>query len=153
MHGLQPLAVREVLSAYARRGVFRSFTEEETSKGPAYRFHWLWNAPFAIQVDTRTGTIAFPSLLPGVARGSELHNGIQDFLRDCASPERPDHRRLDPSRIAVTFTGRALKFRIKKGDHSEATKQAIAVVNELFVSYLSTHYPSYLTEHFHVAED
>lgn len=99
----------------------------------------------------------FSRVLPGVESGSEMESGVKAFLKECGSPERLEHRRLDSRSVAVTYSNRGgngtLRFRVKDGDFLEGTKKAIQLVNEMFVSYLSAHHPSYLAEHFHVPED
>ena len=157
MHGVQSLEVegiRRALETYAKRGVFRSFSE---SREGEFRFHWLWNAPFVMTVDERSGALVFPKLLPGMQPESELESDVKRFLAACSSPERLEHRRLDPRQLTVTYSNRGgkgtLRFRIKTTDYETATRQAVQLVNELFVSHLSTHHPSYLVEHFRVPED
>ncbi len=156
MHGVQPLDVRNVVTGYATRGVFRSLHEEDSATAVSFQFHWLWNAPFRLVVEKKTRALVWPRLLPQVERGGELEQGVKAFLNECRSAERVEHRRLDPSRIAASYSNQAkygtLRFRIKR-DADRGVRLAIQVVNELFVSYLSSHHPQYLVEHFRVAED
>jgi len=40
-------------------------------------------------------------LLPHIPAGSKLDDGSRRCLTNCQSPARPEHRRLDPGRVAV----------------------------------------------------
>ena len=156
MHGVQPLAVRQVLETYAARGVFRSLRQSPGAAGVTFRFHWLWNAPFALTVE-KSGALVLRDVLPGIQAGSEIESGVKAFLRECSSPERVEHRRLDRLRVSVTYSNRrgraSLRFRVKDGDLGAGTRQAIQLVNEMFVGYLSARQPSYLAEYFHFTEE
>lgn len=156
MHGVQPLELRNVLNTYARRGVFRSLSETRSSAGVTFSFQWLWNAPFTMTLEPK-GALVFKSVLRGVERGSAIENGVKQFLHDCQSEERVEHRRLDRRSVGVSYSNRGsagtLRFRIRDGDMENGAKKAVQVVNEIFVDYLSAHYPSYLVEHFRVSED
>ena len=157
MHGVQPLSVRDVLATYARRGVFRSLSETRSGTGVTFRFQWLWNAPFSLTEDAKSGALVFRGVLRGVERGGAVETGVKEFLRECASEERVEHRRLDPRAVAVSYSNRGgsgtLRFLVKDGDMESGARKAVQVVNEIFTSYLSAHHPAYLVEHFRVAED
>ena len=149
MHGLQPLvldAVRETLEAYAQRGIFASLHHT----GTTFRFRWLWNAPFTINVQEKTSTLVFRSLLPGAGA---IEADIKAWLAQAASEKTLPHRRLDPQLLTATYSRGSLRFRLRSSDLASATKRAIQLVNELFVTHLSARHPSYLVEHFHAPED
>lgn len=156
MHGVQPLDLRLVVKAYAGRGVFHSLHEEESVTTVTFRFHWLWNILFRVVLEKKSGALVWPALLPQVERGSELEQSVKSFLLGCTSTFRPEHRRLDPSFITASYSNRGksgnVRFRIKR-DPDRGVRMAIQTVNELFVSYLSSHHPQYLVEHFRVAEE
>ena len=133
-----------VLESYARRGVFRSFHRA----GTEFRFHWLWNLPFRLTLDARTATIAFPALITDVTRSSDLERALKDFIRGCCQPDRPRHRRIDPARLAILYSNRrgavTLKIRSRDRDFAYAATQAIHLVNEIFLEFLSARYPEHL---------
>ena len=137
-------SVANTLERYAQRGVFRSFSQA----GAEFRFHWLWNLPFRLTLDARTGTIVFPALLSGVTRGSELELSLKDFIRESCSSLRPEHRRIDPARLAIFYSNRSgfvnLKLRSRDRDYSYAATQAIRLVNEIFLEFLQIRYPEHL---------
>ena len=150
MHGVQSLSVREVLNGYAQRGVFRSLSESETAAETRFRFRWLWNAPFELAEDKRSGSLVFKAVLPGIAAGSALEAGVKSFLADCQSPDRVEHRRIG---FPVTYSRGTLRMKVAGGNAESAARQTIQLVNELFTSYLAMHHPNYLAEHYHVPED
>jgi len=133
-----------VLESYARRGVFRSFS----ATGTSFRFHWLWNLPFHLTFCAESRALVFPRLLTGVERGSELESSLKEFIRGCCSPLRPLHRRIDAARLSILYSNRrgavTISVRSLDRDYSYATTQAIHLVNEIFLSFLSVRYPEFL---------
>src|SRR5215470_1816605 len=129
--------VRSVLETYAERGVFRSFSQVASSE---FQFHWLWNHPFRMTFDEQRASLTFSRLLPGIPAGSDIDAGLRAFVQSCQSPERPEHRRIDPARVAVRYTNRrgcaSIRFRVTGGDYEYGTRKAIHLVNEMFVSFL-----------------
>lgn len=141
--------VRGVFEAYARRGVFRSYSE--TSPGE-FRFHWLWNAPFKVSFD---GALVFAALL--AEADPEVEKTARAFLAACGSAERREHRRLDPKRLRVTWSkrrgGLTLRVAVKDGDWDAGVRRALQFVNELFTGELSLKHPEYLARVFRVPEE
>ena len=137
-------SVAAVLESYAQRGVFRSFHQT----GSEFHFHWLWNLPFHLTFDAPTATIAFPALLTDIPRGSELDQALKAFIRSCCTPDRPPHRRIDPARLAILYSNHGgavtLKIRSRDRDFAYAATQAIHLVNEIFLEFLSARYPEQL---------
>ncbi len=150
--------VSRQLETYAQRGVFRSFSQVGARGQQAeFRFHWLWNLPFHLTFDGERRAFSFRRLLVNVAPGSELDLGIKSFIKDCCSPERPAHRRLDPKRLAVRYANRrgtvTVTFVVVGNDYEYGVKKAINLVSELFIGLLNARYPEYLTENFGLPED
>ena len=139
-------AVGATLEAYARRGVLRSLSRS----GNTFRFHWLWNASFHLTVEEQKDTIVFRGLLPGA---SGIAQDVKAWVAQAASESTVAHRRLDPRVLTAEYSRGSLRFRVHNGDFAAATKRAIQLVNELFVTHLCARHPSYLMEHFHVSED
>ncbi len=143
-------AVNAVLENYARRGVFTSFVRE----GSRFRFTWLWNRPFELRFDARQRALVFPAILP---KPADIEKEARRFLRSCAAEDRPVHRRIDPERMAVSFTKQkgalTLVCRVRGGDYEHAVRTAINLVNEMFVLFLNTEHPRYLMEQFERPED
>lgn len=141
--------IRGVLEEYARRGVFRSYSE--TAAGE-FRFHWLWNAPFAVSFD---GALIFEVLLADP--DPEVEKTARAFLAECGVAERREHRRLDPKKLRVTWSkrrgGLTLRVAVKDGDWDAGVRRAVQFVNELFTGELSLKHPEYLARVFRVPEE
>jgi len=154
-----PLAAVEAqLNAYAERGVFRSFSRTVFVKGKAeFRFFWLLDLPFHMTFDTRGGVIAFPKLLPGIQPASDLEAELKAFLADCASADRPEHRRLDPARLRIDYVNRGraatLSVKILDGDWESATRKAVHLVNEVFLNFLNARHPEYMIATFQLPDE
>jgi hypothetical protein len=150
-----PLAVvRKQLEAYAKRGVFQSFSPVGDGE---FRFEWLWGRPFVLRFDPAKATLTFVDVLPEVAKSSDIETEIKAFLVEAASPQRLAHRRLDPKRAIVRYTSRggtgSLAFRIVGGDFEYGVQQAMNVVNELFLELLNLRWREYLVEHYQVSDE
>ena len=162
MHGLRslsggetgPAAVAKELRQYARRGVFRSFSRTAAAE---YRFRWLWNLPFRVGFDTARGALWFRRLLPAIEAGSALEAELKAFVRNCCSPARPEHRRVDPKRVSIRYTNRrgqvSLVFVMLGGHYSYGARKAIHLVNEIFLEFLHARYPEYLAANFGLPEE
>jgi hypothetical protein len=129
--------------------VFQAFSPIEGG----YRFQWLWGRPFEIRFDPEKSILTFAGVLPGVVRGEELESEIKAFLVDIASPERREHRRLDPKRTKVRYSKGDLVFRIVNGDLDYGVQHAMNVVNELFLDVLNLRWRDYLVEHYLVSDE
>jgi len=146
-----PLAVvHETLEGYARRGVFGAFHQD----GPRFRFTWLWHLPFRLHFDARRHAIAFPALFP---KSASIATELRRFVRGCGSKERVEHRRIDPSRLKVSWVrsrgAMSLVCTVQDGDYESGVKKAINLVSEIFLSFLNAEHPQYLVEQFQRPED
>lgn len=156
---IQPAAaILGLLEAYARRGVFRSFSQTRADgKEVEFRFFWLWNLPFHLTFDAKRKALAFKNLLPDVPAGSELNSQLKAFIKDRSSNDLPEHRRIDPEQVSIRYSnlrGRvSITFLVKKNDYSYVVKKALSLINELLVSFLNVHFPEYTAQHFHKRED
>jgi hypothetical protein len=159
MKSEQPLAiVTDQLKTYARRGVFRSFSETQTdSKQAGFRFYWLWNLPFQLTFDGKRKALSFKNLLPGVPAGSELNAKLKAFIKSRSANDQPDHRRLDPKRLSVRYSNLrgnvSITFLVAKDEYEYGVKKALNLINEIFVGFLNVHFSEYTAEHFHKRED
>lgn len=159
MESREPLAiVHDQLQAYARRGVFRSFSPARSQGGQTdFRFHWLWNLPFCLTFDARRKALGFRNLLPDVPARSELNSELKAFIRSCCSDDLPEHRRIDPRRLAVRYSnlrGRvSLSFVVRRGEYEYGVGKALNLVNEILVGFLNVRFPEYTARRFHKRED
>ena len=154
----QSASVADVLEAYARRGVFRSFSRTQQSPSRAeFRFRWLLDLPFRVVWNDRAATLTFPDLLPDVEPRSLLERGLRAFVKARSSASLPDHRWIDPARLAVACSNRggqvSLSLRVHARQYEYGVKKAVQLVNEIFLSFLSVLHPDYLSRAFHLPEE
>ena len=144
------------MQGYADRGVFRGFSVREQREQVEYRFTWLLTRPMTVAFHSRTQTLTFKNLLPGVASQSPLLAETKALVEERTGNGFPAHRRIDPRRTRVSLTvqkGRlSLTFAIQKQHHVYAVKKALNFVNELFVMLHET-YPQYLAKNFGLPEE
>jgi hypothetical protein len=159
MESKRPVAlVHRELEAYARRGVFRSFSQTRVDgKQAEFRFFWLWNLPFHLTFDAGRKTLIFKNLLPDVPAGSELNTELKTFIKSRCSNDLPEHRRLDPERLSVRYSNLrgqvSIAFQVRKNDYDYGVKKALGLVNEILVGFLNIQFPAYTAQHFHKRED
>lgn len=147
-----------VLSEYAERGVFRSFSEVAGRAGKTeFRFYWLFNLPFQLAFDESRGELVFRKLLPGIAAGSQIEKELKAFLDELSSEDRVPHRRLDLKKTTLRYANQrgtvALKFRVLDGDCEYGTRRAVNLVNEVFLSFLNVRFPEYMIEKFKLSDE
>jgi len=150
--------VKKVLASYAERGVFRSFSQVAGEKGkPEFRFYWLWNLPFHVIFDPERRSLSFRKLLPGITRGSRLETELRAFIEGLSSSDRPEHRRIDPTRLAVRYSNQrgtvALTFRMLGSDCEYGVRRAVNAVNEIFLEFLNARFPEYMVGMFKLPEE
>jgi len=141
------------LESYAQRGVFRSYSRNADT----FRFYWLWNLSFHLTYDVKQKALEFIKLFPNMVPGSDLEGELKAFIKQASSPDRPDHRRLDPRRLSIHYTNRrnagSLKFLIGGNHHEYAVKQILNLVSEIFVGFLNVRYPDYMSKNFRMPEE
>ena len=153
-----PAHVKKILASYAERGVFRSFSQVAGGKGQAeFRFNWLWSLPFHLTFDAQRGALSFRKLLPGIPAGSQLEAELKAFIDSLSSEDRPEHRRMDRSRLTLRYSNLrgtvTLTFRILGKDCEYGVRKALMIVNEVFLSFLNVRFPEYMVEKFKLPED
>jgi hypothetical protein len=155
----RPVAlIHQQLASYARRGVFRSFSQTRADARQAeFSFYWLWNLPFRLSFDGKRKILSFKKLLPGILAGSELNLQLRAFIKDRCSSGQPEHRRLDPKRVSIRYSNLrgnvSLSFLVVKNDYEYAVKKSLNLVNEIFVGFLNVYFPEYIAEHFRKQEE
>lgn len=164
---IQPLAlVNSELESYARRGVFRSFSQTGgNGKTAEFRFFWLWNLPFHLTVDTGRKSLSFKNMLSNVPVGSELDASLKALvkLRSSINKQKTkeegdvEHRQVDPKRVSVRYYNRrgevSLIFTVAGNEYQYAVQKALNLVNEIFVGLLNARFPEYVARHFRQQED
>ena len=155
---IRPAQVKTVLSSYAERGVFRSFSQVASENGKAeFHFHWLWNLPFHVAFDPANATLSFRKLLPGIKRGSQLESELKEFIDGFSDGTRVEHRGVDRSRVAIRYANQrgtvSLSFRMAGNDCEYGVRKAVNVVNEIFLEFLNARYPEYMAAKFKLPEE
>ena len=151
-------AVSGILEEYAERGVFRSYSQVESSDGVTrFRFLWLTPEPFDVVFDARRDALQFRDLLPGIPPGSELAAELKAFVRGRTAGDLREHRRLDPARLRVIYRNRggsvSLTFLIQNGDYEYGVRKAVNLVNEIFLSFLTVYHAPYMVRHFQMWDE
>ena len=151
--------VTATLESYAKRGVFRGFSEAARNKTTVeYRLRWHHDQVFELIFDTTKNTLRFPRLLPNVASGSEIQKELQRFVESRHSDEVVEHRRIDRSKAQARVQNRkgnvTLSVTIKDGDDEYATRKLIHLAHEIFLVFLMDgRYYDYLVENFDLDPD
>lgn len=153
----RPLGViSRQLETYAQRGVFRSYSQNGKD-ATAFRFYWLWNLPFHLTYHKKQKTLEFTKLFPNMISGSDLETELKALIKQASSPDRPEHRRLDPRRLTAHYMNRrntgSLKFLIAGDHHEYAVKHALNLISEIFVGFLNVRYPEYMAKNFSMPEE
>ena len=153
------------LREYADRGVFRGFAGAAAASGrQEFRFRWLADSTFRVVLDPTAGSLTFLEVLPNVPHRSPMDRAFRAFLRDRSSAELPEHRRIDPGRLAVRCRNRggkvsvALALRRHGGpaegeDWAYAARKGVSLVNEIFHGFLRGPYHEYMIENFGEPEE
>jgi hypothetical protein len=151
--------VAETLESYARRGVFRGFSQVlDAQKGKAF-FKLLWHRDrvFEVVFDERKNTIRIPVTLLNVPEDSEMYEDLQRFIKARQALKLPDHRRIDKrkARIASTNQGGevSLTLRIKDGHDEYGARKLIHLLHEIFLTFLPDEHYEYMIENFDLDPD
>lgn len=151
-------AVALVLRDYASRGVLSALRKVVVSTGCKFDFGWLYGQPYALVCHDARGRLRLLDLLPRVERGSMMYREVQDFLRQRAAPDAPEHRRVDPARAGLSgvLSQGALSLDLTlttaenaAPDFEYGTRKLINVAHELFL-FLNEFWPDYMWANFHI---
>lgn len=149
--------VANVLEGYARRGIFRGFTQGPVHDGQTtFKMLWRGNCHFELILDSCHRTLCFPSLLPNAE--SSMRRELQKFLTQRHSETVPGHRRIDPRKASMQCSRRhgnlAVSLKVKDGDYQYGTRKLIHIVNEIFMTFLSDgRYHDYVVKTFDLEPD
>jgi hypothetical protein len=152
-------AVAERLEHYARRGVFRGFSQlPDAPQGKAvFKLLWHHNRIFEFIFDARNNTMHLPAVLPQVPVDSDLYGAFERFVKSRHANSLPEHRRIDRRRAQVRSANEdgevSLTLRIKNCDDEYGTSKLIHLVNEIFLTFLPDQHYEYLVEAFDLDPD
>jgi hypothetical protein len=140
---------------YADRGVFRGFRATPGPRGRVeYQFQWLTRIPMHAQFSR--GVLTFAAVLPQVSIQPRLGAELKQIAADRSSRAVPAHKRIDARRARLSASVRggdfSLAIAVRGANHEYAVKQALNLINELFV-FLHESHPGYLVEHFGISTE
>jgi hypothetical protein len=153
-------AVAETLEGYARRGVFRGFSQVESAQAGKTIFRLLWhrNRVYEFIFDVQKNTMHIPQLLPNIAADSEMYADLKRFIKEKHTAGLPEHRRIDSRKAQVLPHNRrklvSLTLQMKDGDDEYAARKLIHLVHEVFLVFLMDgRYYEYMVENFDLDPD
>jgi hypothetical protein len=143
-------AVRETLSGYADRGVFRAIDRGEAS-GDMVQFTFSWHGGRPIRCVLAPPTLTLRDFLPGMPARSDIYKDLRDLVKQFADPALPEHRGIDPARAVVQTSNRNQRVSISidclDGDYIYATRKLIFAAHEVWLR-LQSDWVHYMLEEF-----
>ena len=135
--------VGDLLEDFAGRGLVSGFSRRETRGGNGeYRLRWHRRQLFELQWIERRQTLRVGCVLPAVPAGSAMYRELKAWLRARQDAALPDHRRCDPDKLGLRTYNRdgevALTLQVLDGDVEYATRKLLALVNEIYLDFLSS---------------
>jgi hypothetical protein len=130
-----------VLSRYAERGVFRSFTAQPcTGSRAQFSMQWHKDRNFEIVVDGALKSVRVTSVLPNVASRSSMDRAYRRFLEEFQNGELPPHRSIERRKSILKCVNRlgsvSVALEVRDGDYAYATEKLLAVVQETYLLFL-----------------
>jgi hypothetical protein len=151
--------VSGILEGYAKRRVFRGFTQEPAGRGKAaFKIVWHRDRVFELILDPRTGTLQFPLLLPNMPADSAMYREFKAFIQSHYAKTALAHRGIDRKKARVHCRSRAgnvaLALTVKDGDYEYGARKLIHLVQEIFLVFLADGpYRDYVVEMFNLDPD
>jgi len=149
--------VAGALENYATRGVFRGFSRGPASKTRAsFKMLWHRGRMFEFILDARRKTLRIPVVLPEVS--AEICEDLRQFAASRQSAGLPEHRRIDPSKAAVTCSHRGgnagVTLAVRDGDYEYGVRKLIGLVHEVYMAFLyDGRYYDYMVKTFDLDPD
>jgi hypothetical protein len=151
--------VAETLAGYAKRGVFRGFSEGLDTRGKAtFRVVWHRDRVFDLIFDANKNELRFLEVLTGVPAGSTMYRELKQFINARSSDELPEHRRIDGAKAHVRVSNRggivAVALAASGGDYEYGVRKLVHLVHEIFMVFLiEGRYLDYMVEAFDLDPD
>lgn len=102
----------------------------------------------------RRGVLTFPALLPHAPK--EIVAEMKAMVAKRSTRAVPDHKRIDARRARLACSVRkgdvTLALDVRGRNHEYAVKQALNLINDMFVALHESH-PGYLVEHFGISQE
>ena len=150
--------VAEILEGYARRGIFRGFSQRPVRGGKAsFTMVWHRDRVFELVFDYHKNTMRFPLVLPNVPADSEMYSAFKVFVKSRHSDDLAEHRRIDQRKAEVRSYNRggnvSLTLTVKKGDCEYGARRLVHLVHEVFLTFLIDGWYDYMVENFDLDPD
>jgi hypothetical protein len=151
-------SVAAALENYARRGLFRGFSQKLEHERATFKLLWHRDRVFDFIFDVSKNTMSLPVVLPNVPANSEIYENLKRFVQAQHAPSLPEHRRIDSRKARVTTHNRkgnvSLTLTVKKGEDEYGARKLIHLVHEIFLTFLSDgRYFDYMVENFDLDPD
>jgi hypothetical protein len=129
------------LERYVERGVFRGSSRVRLRGGVAsFRVVWHGGRTYEVLADAARRTLRLTGALPAVAARSEMDRELRRFVASRQSPERSEHRRIDPAKVRARCANRAgevsITLEVLDGDWEYAARTIVHLVDEIFQIFL-----------------
>ena len=148
--------VGAALEHYAKRGSFRSFsTTPRSASKTEFTFSWFRDVTFRVLFDRSRRTLTFVDMLPGIPARSAMDRDFRAFVKMHTGTALPDHRRVDPRRVAVSVVNRrgaeSLVFAFRTKDVAYAVRKAVHLAHDILQDFLNDgRYVQYNVDHFNL---
>ena len=104
--------------------------------------------------DPHRRMLTFPALLPGIDTASA--RDLKAIINSRSERDQPAHKRIDARRAQLSSSFRkgdfTLRVTIRGANHEYGVRQALNLINELFVNLHERH-PEYLAARFNVSTE
>lgn len=148
--------VETTLRGYADSGVLRSFAKTMSSEGGASTFCFIWHGGRPLRLICDDQQVVLRDFLPNIPAHSDLYADLKEFLKQCAAPHRPPHRRADPTRAAVRCTNRAgrvsVALSVRDSDFNHATRVLLNLAHELWL-HMHSEWTEYTWENLNAPQE
>ncbi len=156
---MSALQVGNILEEYAERGVLRGFSRQQTRAGNgSFRLLWHRDQLFQLAYDHNKQTLRLACILSAVPPKSAMDREFRTWLKTRQDQTLPDHRRCDSRKVSLRVYNRggdiSLTMGILDGDVEYAVRKLVALVNEVYLDFLSSGlYFDWLVETFDLDPD
>lgn len=135
--------VESVLSNYARRGVFKSYSGPlHIRTGKLFRFRWHYDRFYEVNHLQDQRRVSFTRLLENVSGISPMARDLRRFVKSYSMDNKlPNHKRVDQSKARVRVYARGGQVTLIvdsiDGDMEYATKKLVNIAHEVLTGFLS----------------
>jgi hypothetical protein len=143
-------AVRDTLTGYADRGVFRGI-DSGAAIGAATQFTFTWHGGRPLRCLLAPPTLTLRDFLPAMPARSDIYKDLRDLVKQFGDPALPEHRGIDPGRALVKVSNRnqrlSLSIESLDDDYVYASRKLIFMAHEVWLR-LQSEWVHYLWDEF-----